>query len=135
MSDGLVPSVKILVDEDLSPYAAHQLRTVDGVDAIAVRDRGHLGALDHEVLELAFREDRILATANVADFERLACSREIHAGIILVMDGGLLRHEQHDVLRQAVHLIEAEYRAGRDMVNRVLRISADGTAEFEAAPS
>ena len=33
------------------------------------------------MLELAFAEDRILATASVADFVRLASSRELRAGI------------------------------------------------------
>jgi predicted nuclease of predicted toxin-antitoxin system len=35
------------------------------IDAIAVRDRGLLGAKDYQVLEYAFNEERILVTANV----------------------------------------------------------------------
>ena len=131
MSDGRPRAVKLLVDEDLSPWAAERLRIEDGIDAIHVRDRGRLGALDHEVLELAFAEDRILATANVADFVRLASSREIHAGIVLLVEGDLLRDAQLEALRQALRLIEAELEAGRDMINRALRISIDGTATFE----
>jgi predicted nuclease of predicted toxin-antitoxin system len=84
-----------------------------------------------KVLELAFAEDRILATANVGDFARLASSREMHAGIVLLVDGDLLRDEQLDVLREAVRRIEAEVETGLDMINRVLRISIDGTATFE----
>jgi predicted nuclease of predicted toxin-antitoxin system len=96
-----------------------------------VRDRSRLGALDHEVLELAFAEDRILATANVGDFARLASSREIHAGIILLLEGDLLRDERLDVLREALRRIDVEAETGLDMINRVLRISIDGTATFE----
>ncbi len=72
MSDVRPRIVKLLIDEDLSPRVAHRPREEDGVDAVHVRDRGQLGALDHEVLEMAFAEDRILATSNVRDFRRLA---------------------------------------------------------------
>ena len=131
MSDGRPRPVKLLVDEDLSPRVAQRLREEDGIDAVHVRDRGQLGALDHEVLELAFTEDRILATANVGDFMRLASAREVHGGIVLLVEGDLLRDEQLDVLRQAIRVIEAEMDSGRDMINRWLRVSIDGTATFE----
>jgi predicted nuclease of predicted toxin-antitoxin system len=126
--------LRLLIDEDLSPRVAQLLREEDGLDAVAVRDRGKLGATDHEVIELAFFEDRILVTANVADFERLATSREVHAGIVLLEEGDLGRDEQLAVVRDAVSVVEAEMRAGRDMVNRVLRISLHGTKTFEVVP-
>lgn len=132
MSDGRPQTVKLLVDEDLSPWAAQQLREQDGVDAVHVRDRAKLGALDHQVLEVAFAEDRILVTANVSDFARLASLREIHSGMVLMVEGDLLRDEQLMVLREAVRAIGLEIEAGRDMVNRLLRISIDGTATFDA---
>jgi predicted nuclease of predicted toxin-antitoxin system len=75
--------MKFIIDEDLSPRVARYLCQEFCFDAIAVRDRGLLGATDPEVLEYAFNEDRILVTANVRDFEKLAAAIEIHAGIIL----------------------------------------------------
>ncbi len=134
MSDVHPRSVKLLVDEDLSPRVAQRLREEDGIDAVHVRDRGQLGALDHQVLELAFAEDRILVTSNVRDFRRLASSRELHCGIVLVVEGDLLRDEQLDVLRRAVRLVGLEFDAGREMINRVLRISLDLSATFEDCP-
>ena len=80
-------NVKLLMDENISPRVAMRLRTEDGVDACAIRDRGLLEATDAEVLERAFVEDRLLVTKNVRDFEKLVRSREIHAGIILVEAG------------------------------------------------
>jgi predicted nuclease of predicted toxin-antitoxin system len=68
--------VKLLLDENLSPAAAVALNA-GGIDACHVRDRGILGATDHEVLERAFLEDRILVTSNVDDFVKLARAREI----------------------------------------------------------
>ena len=124
------PNARLLVDEDLSPVVAQRLRSEDGLDAVHVRDRGLLGEHDCRVLERAFCEDRVLVTANVGDFANLAGSRELHAGIVLVLDGQLLRDEQLAIVRQAVAIIQREAVEGRDMVNRVLRISADGTHEL-----
>jgi hypothetical protein len=59
--------MKFIIDEDLSPRVARYLCQEFCFDAIAVRDRGLLGATDPEVLEYAFKEDRILVTANIRD--------------------------------------------------------------------
>jgi hypothetical protein len=47
----------------------------------------------------------------------------MHAGIALIDDGGLLSDEQDVLVRSILAGIEHERVAGRDMVNRVLRIS------------
>lgn len=125
--------MRLLIDEDLSPQVAQRLQG-DGVDAVHVRDRGRLGMSDHAILELAFDEDRILVTANVGDFERLAPSRELHGGIVLVMEGQLSRDEQIDIVTRAVAAIDEEEVAGRDMVNRVLWIG-DGQLEISDLPA
>jgi predicted nuclease of predicted toxin-antitoxin system len=124
----------LLIDEDLSPSVAQRLRDEDGVDAVAVRDRGKLGATDREVLDLAFAEDRVLVTANVGDFRRLASARDLHAGIMLLEQGDLLRDEQLAAVRSAIAFIEAELMEGRDMVNRVLVLGADGKMTVEEIP-
>ena len=124
---------KLLLDENLSPSIAVALRS-DGVDVARVRDRGLTGATDAEVMERAYDEDRILVTANVADFDKLARARELHAGIVLIEDGALLRDEQETVVRQALAAIQAELDHGRDMVNRALRIDLAGAKSFETVP-
>jgi predicted nuclease of predicted toxin-antitoxin system len=91
-----------------------------------------IGAKDAAVLEKAFGEDRILVTANVGDFETLARARDLHGGIILIEDGELLRDEQHAVLERAVKAVTVEYAAGRDMINRVLRIGYTHGPMFES---
>ena len=120
--------VKLLIDEDLSPVVATAL-CADGIDACHVRDRKMLRAKDHGVLDKAFAEDRILVTANVDDFVRLARKRELHAGIVLIEDGSLYRDEQLAVVRAAVAFIQ-----DNDMANRVLWVDLDGTMEFEDIP-
>jgi predicted nuclease of predicted toxin-antitoxin system len=126
--------MKFIIDEDLSPRVARYLCQEFCFDAIAVRDRGLLGATDPEVLEYAFNEDRILVTANVRDFERLAAAAEIHAGIILIQEGDLLATEQIELITIIVKVLKAEIAIGNDLVNRVLYVSISGAIRFENAP-
>jgi predicted nuclease of predicted toxin-antitoxin system len=126
--------MKFRIDEDLSPRVARYLCQEFCFDAIAVRDRGLLGATDCEVLDYAFNEDRILVTANIRDFEKLAGSAEIHAGIVLIQEGDLLATEQIEVMATVVRVLQAEIAIGKDLVNRVLYISISGTARFENLP-
>ena len=128
MSDVPRPA-KLLLDENLSPWVAQQLRD-EGVDAVHVNERNLSGATDTQVFARAYQEDRVLVTSNVADFEKLCRSIEAHAGVVLLEEGDLLRNEQLSILREAVQLVAAE----QDMVNRVLKISANGTHEFRELP-
>jgi predicted nuclease of predicted toxin-antitoxin system len=52
--------MKLLIDEDLSPSIARYLCSNMLLDAVAVRDRNLLNTPDYEILEYAFKEDRIL---------------------------------------------------------------------------
>lgn len=123
--------VKLLLDENLSPAAAIALAAA-GIDAWHVRDRGLAGTTDHELLDRAYAEDRILVTLNVGDFEKLVRERELHAGVVLIERAGLLRDEQIELLRTIAAAL-AEHGA---LVNEVLRVAEDGTLGFEsvAAP-
>jgi len=58
----------------------------------------------------------------------------VHAGLVFFEDGGLLRDEQLRLVRQALGQITDEFAAGRDMVNRVLRIWSDAPHVFEPLP-
>lgn len=126
--------MKFIIDEDLSPRVARYLCQEFCFDAIAVRDRGLLGATDPEVLEYAFKEDRILVTANIRDFEKLASATEIHSGIVLMLDGDLRAAEQIELMAEVVRVLQVEIAAGKDLVNRVLYISIVGTARFKNIP-
>jgi predicted nuclease of predicted toxin-antitoxin system len=123
-------NVKLLLDENVSPKVGEILRDQDGLDAVHVRDRGLLQAPDGVVLERAYAEDRVLVTKNVEDFVKLARARELHPGIILLEDGDLVRDEQLQVVRAAVAVLRPE----PDLVNRVLRVWANGTSVFEEVP-
>ncbi len=122
--------VKLLLDENVSPAAAIALRA-DGLDVYHVRDRGLLGVTDHELLERAYAEDRIVVTSNVCDFEKLARARELHAGIVLLERAGLLRDEQIELIRKIAAVI-AEHGA---MINEALRVGLDGEMTLETIPA
>jgi predicted nuclease of predicted toxin-antitoxin system len=121
---------KLLLDENLSPWVALHLQQ-EGRDVAHIRDRGMLGEPDHVVLERAFAEDRVFVTANVGDFRRLAAAREIHAGIVLLEDGALNRHEQLEVLRRVLNALDGE----SDLVNRALVVTLDGGLDVEEIPT
>jgi predicted nuclease of predicted toxin-antitoxin system len=124
---------KLLLDENLSPAIALTLAQ-EGVDVIHVRDRGLLQATDVVVFARALAEDRILITSDVDDFAKLARGATVHAGLIFFEESGLLRAEQLQLVRLALTIIAGEFAAGRDMVNRVLRIWSDGAHVFEYIP-
>ena len=127
--------MKFLIDEDLSPRVARHLCEQFCFDAIAVRDRGLLGASDPEVLNYAVAEDRILVTANIRDFEKFASLVEVHAGIVLVEEGDLLVAQQISLINTVVGVLESEIAIGKDLINRVLYISISGTTRFEDLPA
>lgn len=126
--------MKFLIDEDLSPKVAERLHVESGFDAIHVRDRDLLGRPDPQILQKAYDEDRILVAANVKDFQRLARARELHPGIVLVLDGDLARDEQLALMYKAIAALEQELLEGRDMVNRILEIAATGECDFYDLP-
>jgi predicted nuclease of predicted toxin-antitoxin system len=126
--------VKLLLDEQLSPTVAQRLRQFEAIDVVHIRDRGRLGSSDREVLEFAFENDRILVTGNVTDFLRLARAREIHCGIVFLLDGALTKAQQADLIRTVCNVIAAELASGRDMVNRILRVALAGFTEFIDVP-
>ncbi len=78
----------LLLDEMLSGAIAEQLRARD-LDAVAVVESSRLlGTPDEELLAHAVAEERVLVTANIADFAAIAtdwraAGRE-HAGLVYV---------------------------------------------------
>jgi len=67
----------------------------------------------------------------VADFRDLAQSRELHAGIVFIVDGGLVRDEQLEVLRRVIAALEQE----RELINRTLTVQLDRGFVIEEIPS
>jgi predicted nuclease of predicted toxin-antitoxin system len=102
--------VKFLVDEDLSPRLVRDLHNM-GYEATSVRDRGRLGLLDHHVLEWAIAEDRIIVTANAADYRELVGNAGMHPGLWILPNVAL--DPASKFLRDAATLVEARMRSPR----------------------
>lgn len=80
--------MKALLDEQLSPQIAAELRS-RGRDVIAVGERPDLiGRSDREILDVACTEGRAVITNNIKDFRPLAAERlargSSHSGLILL---------------------------------------------------
>jgi predicted nuclease of predicted toxin-antitoxin system len=71
----------------MSPRIVRSLWDRD-VDAVHVRDRGLLGATDHEIWKFAKLEVRTVVTINGRDFRKLAKNSLDHPGVIVIPSGG-----------------------------------------------
>jgi hypothetical protein len=61
---------------------------------------------------------------------KLSRARELHAGIVLIEQGGLLRNEQIKLLRDVI-VVLTEHGA---MINELLHVESDGSMTFEMSP-
>jgi predicted nuclease of predicted toxin-antitoxin system len=77
----------LLLDENTSPRIVRALWERE-VDAVHVRDRGLLGASDHEIWKFAKQEGRSIVTINGKDFRKLARDSQKHPGIVVIPSGG-----------------------------------------------
>jgi predicted nuclease of predicted toxin-antitoxin system len=82
--------LRLLLDEQLSPAIADQLRS-RGHDVLTAVEAGLGGVTDERVLAWAVRERRAVVTNNIRDFRTLHAdslkTRSPHCGIVLVPTG------------------------------------------------
>jgi len=79
--------VRLLLDENVSPSLVPPLFQAN-VDAVALRDRGMLGASDYAVWKYAISESRALVTINGKHFLKYAYQEQLHPGLIVIPSGG-----------------------------------------------
>jgi hypothetical protein len=76
------------MDEDMMPHSLVQALATRGVDITTVLTEGREGMSDEEQLRWATSQNRIICTANVADFVQLHIqfleTNETHAGILII---------------------------------------------------
>ena len=113
----------LLLDENTSPRIILSLWE-RRIDAVHVRDRGLLGAPDHELWKLALDETRTIVTINGKDFRRLALRTEAHPGIVVIPSGGSPA-AQFDFIMSAVRWVTSANTAS-GFTNRYLEIGEDG---------
>jgi hypothetical protein len=116
--------VRLLLDENVSPSLARRL-AAKGVNAWHTRDRGLSCAEDHVVWRRAIDEDRVVVTINARDFVKLAAREELHGGLI-TLPFGFGPDGQWALLGPVIDWALAEEAAGRDLLNRWVRIDGGG---------
>jgi len=104
--------VKLLLDENISPLHARELRT-DGYDALAVTEVGLSGGSDEQVLEFAVNDHRVLVTLD-ADFANiLRFPSENTPGLVRLRLHPPTEQAIRDSLRKALLLLKNVELRGR----------------------
>ncbi len=99
--------MKFLVDMPLSPELALWLRQ-RGHDAQHATERGLAQAADGEILERAYKEQRVILTADL-DYPRLLALAQLAGpGLILFRGGNYSEQESIERLNQALIMISEE---------------------------
>jgi predicted nuclease of predicted toxin-antitoxin system len=113
----------LLLDENTSPRIIRTLWEHE-VDAVHVRDRGLLGAPDHELWKLALDEARTIVTINGRDFRKLAQRSQTHPGIVVIPSGGS-PNVQFDFIMSAVKWVTST-NSPDGFSNRYLEVDEKG---------
>ncbi len=125
-------SVRLFLDECLSPRIAKTLNAEGVHFAAHPRDFGGLGAPDHEVLARCVARNFILVTQNARDFRALVTTHDIHPGLVILPCVGRARSET--LLRAAIDFLSERGEPMDIMVNHVLEISADAEMTLWTLP-
>lgn len=118
-----------LVDECLSLELV-ALAQARGFHATHVVFRNLQGTSDRTLVEVAARESFALVINNRRDFLRLYAEQEIHAGLVVLVPGGLVSEDQMRLFDLALDAIEA---AG-EIINQVVEVEPDGRVKIRPWP-
>ena len=123
-------TLKLLLDENLSPSLVHRLAEA-GLVAEHIVHVGRSGLSDPELWTFALARDAVVVTINAKDFLNLAATSEVHAGLIVLRSQGLDRVSQWDWLEPVVrHLLET----GEALVNEAAVVQGPGKFTIGAIP-
>jgi predicted nuclease of predicted toxin-antitoxin system len=117
--------LRLLLDENVSPSLPPDLAQL-GVDALPIRNRGMLGADDHELWRFAQLEERTLVTINGKHFYKLAAQSDRHHGAVIIPSGGA-RGEQFGYIASAVTLAVTDDPFDPNLLNKFVEVEEDGT--------
>lgn len=122
-------NLAFLVDECLSLELVAQAQA-RGFHATHVVFRGLQGRSDRELVAAAVAENFTLVTNNRRDFLRLYADVDLHAGLVVIVPGGLVSERQLQLFDLA---IDAIAEAG-DIVNQLVEVDGDGAVRFTPLP-
>jgi predicted nuclease of predicted toxin-antitoxin system len=113
----------LLLDENTSPRIVRALWERQ-VDAVHIRDRGLLGASDHELWKFATQEARTIVTINGKDFRKLAEQSEAHSGVVVIPSGGSPAAQLEFIMSAVMWATSTN--ASNSFLNRYLVVGNDG---------
>ena len=118
-----------LIDECLSPDLVG-LAHLRGHHATHVVFRGLAGVRDDELMPVIRKEGFIFVTNNAKDFRKLYSLENIHAGLVIIVPGGIPASAQLRFFAAALDVLDTM----PDLVNRVLEVYSDGTVAVQTWP-
>jgi predicted nuclease of predicted toxin-antitoxin system len=113
----------LLLDENTSPRIVPKLWERQ-INAVHIRDRGLLGAPDHELWKLAKQEARTIVTINGKDFRKLAKNSQEHPGIVVIPSGGSPDAQLESIMSAVTWVTSTNSSEG--FSNRYLEIGDNG---------
>ncbi len=119
-----------LIDECLSPDLV-ALAHSRGFDATHVVFRGLAGTADRDLLPVIRAEDFVFVTNNARGFIRLYAQANIHAGLVIIVPGGMAAEVQTRLFACVLDAIETM----SDLINRIVEVYSDGSVEIRDWPA
>jgi predicted nuclease of predicted toxin-antitoxin system len=119
-----------LIDECLTPdlvALAHER----GHNATHVVFRGLAGKADHDLFPVIRHEGFVFVTNNAKDFLKLYSLENLHAGLVIIVPGGITVELQLRFFSKALDMIETM----PDIVNCVVEVFSDGAVVVRDWPS
>ncbi|CAA7612683.1 DUF5615 family PIN-like protein [Magnetospirillum sp. UT-4] len=118
-----------LIDECLSPELV-ALAHSRGFAATHVVFRGLSGTADRDLMPLIRHEGLVFVTNNARDFLKLYARENLHAGLVVIVPGGIAVEVQLHLFGKVLDTLEGL----SDVVNRVVEVYSDGSVEIRGLP-
>lgn len=119
-----------LIDECLSPdlvAKAHER----GHHATHVVHRGLEGTKDQKLMPVIRDEGFVFVTNNARDFLKLNEQEQVHAGLIIIVPGGIVAEKQVELFECALDAIEPL----DEIINKVVEVDLDKRVTITDLPS
>jgi hypothetical protein len=138
-------SLRLLIDECLSPDLVDLAVAAGHVQSTCLRDRGLLGTQDWTLIKHVLAEDFTLVTVNAQDFRGsgedapggLYATTEMHAGLICLTSA---RRMDLNAQRELFEIALKELAELPNLINQVLEVTEEASGEvvitiYELPPS
>jgi len=119
-----------LIDECLSPDLAAKANE-RGHHATHVVHRGLEGTKDPKLMHTIRSEGFIFVTNNARDFLKLYEREEAHAGLIIIVPGGIIAEKQVELFECVLNVIEPM----DAIINKVVEVQIDKTVTIHDLPA